>query len=305
MLFRAAFRRSLGVGVLASFFAGCLQPGDYSLAAPGTDASVVDASTTLPDVTADTCSLQGAGRLRVSVSLAPALASRTADVWLAVYCNDGTAPVRLVRWDGSATQSLEGFGPGTYRVLGTSFLSQGAWSTSATLGGIATAAVSLTLTGDSAVLALASSAPGTTRPDAGATDASIGDGDAAGTTPEWNARVQLRDVTGGPGLGAMQVFARPVSPDTLELSVTVQNLCAPTTCPPLSLLGVEARTLEGSMPTGVSAATFEMPTVNYGEVRRAGTLRLHGTMPDTQHTLMVALYAPVQPGSRNAARMTP
>lgn len=305
MLFRAAFRRSLGVGFLALFFAGCLQPGDYSLSPPTSDAAVADASTTPPDVSVDACSLEGAGRLRVSVSLAPALASRTADVWLAVYCNDGTTPVRLVRWDGSPTQSLEGFGPGTYRVLGTSFLSQGAWSTSASLGGVATAAVSLTLPGDGTVLALASSTPTAARPDAGAADASSSDGDAAGTTPEWNARVQLRDVSGGPGLGAMQVFARPVTPDTLELSVTVQNLCAPTTCAPLSLLGVEARTLEGSTPTGVSAATFEMPTVSYGEVRRAGTLRLRGTMPDAQHALMVALYAAMPPGSRNAARMTP
>ncbi len=282
--------------------AGCLDPGASPIDPPR-DAATAD-SAPAPDVSTTPCAQDGLGTLRVAVSLAPALANQGADVWLAVHCNDSPAPVRLVRWDGSTSQVLEHFGPGSYRVLGTSLRAPGHWSTSASLAGVSTAAVSLTLGGDGIPVATLSSANTAARGDAGtAGDAGAVDAGAdgtAGASPEWQARVALRDPT-GQTLGSMQVVARPLGDGFLDLSATVQSLCAAPPCAALPLVGVEARALRGDAPYGSAIAAFERPEVRYGEVVRARPLRVRAQLPDARNVLQVAVYAAIPPAPRAGA----
>ena len=302
----------LAVGAVALWVAGCLDPGGGPDAAtPTPDVAVADVAPA-PDVTGAPCAQDGVGTLRVAVSLAPALANQTADVWLAVHCNDGPAPVRLVRWDGSASQTLERFGPGTYRVLGTSLRAPGHWSTTATLAGVSTAAVSLTLGGDGVPVATLNSTAA--RGDAGvvgARDASVAydadagdaeaDDDAGGAPAEWQARVPLRDPA-GQTLGSFTVVARAAGDGFLDVTAAAQNLCAVPPCAALPLVGLEARALEGETPHGAAIAAFEQPAVPYGEVVRSLPLRLRGRLPDARSVLQFAVYAAIAPASRAGAQ---
>ena len=300
--FSLPLRLAVGVGI--AWVAGCLDPGAAPSDPPHDAASVADAALA-PDVSTTPCAQDGLGTLRVAVSLAPALANQTADVWLAVHCNDGPTPVRLVRWDGSASQALEHFGPGSYRVLGTSLRAPGHWSTAVALAGVSTAAVSLTLGGDGVPLATLSSATAAPRPDAGvdagvAADVPAGSDGTAGALPEWQARVALRDPA-GQTLGSMQVVARAVDDGFLEVSATVQNLCAAPPCAALPLVGVEARALRGDAPYGSAIASFERAEVPYGEVVRAAPMRLRAQLPDARNVLQFAAYAAIPPASRMGA----
>lgn len=291
----------MGIGI--AWVAGCLDPGADPPTDPRPDAAA-DASAA-PDVPNTPCAQDGVGTLRVAVSLAPALANQTADVWLAVHCNEGQAPVRLVRWDGSASQVLEHFGPGSYRVLGTSLRAPGHWSTTAALTGFSTAAVSLTLGGDGVPVASLSSASTAARLDAGVADAAAAsDGGASdgtgGATPEWQARVPLRDPA-GQTLGSFLVVARPAGDGFLDLSGAAQNLCAVPPCAALPLVSVEARTMRGDAPFGAAIAAFERAEVPYGEVVRTRPLRLRGELPDARNVLEVAVYAAIPPAPRGGA----
>jgi len=289
--------RRWSAGWILLGLAGCLDPLADG-AAPARDAAVEAATT--PDVPNTPCAQDGVGTLRVAVSLAPALAEADADIWLAVHCNDGPAPLRLVRWDGSASQALEHFGPGTYRVLGTSLRTPGHWSTTATLTGFATAAVSLTLGGDGVPLATLSSATAG-QLDAGVPDAEGPRDGGVAASLAWHARVPLRDPSGQP-LGSCQVVARPLGDGFLEVVAAAQNLCAVPPCAPLPLVGLEARTLEGEAPFGAAIASFERAEVPYGEMVRALPLRLRGRLPDSRNVLQLAVYAAVSPTTRAGAR---
>gem|GEM_PF-1495680 len=304
MLYKLSLPLRLAAGIGIAWVAGCLDPG-AAPSEPPHDAAATSDAAPAPDVSTTPCAQDGLGTLRVAVSLAPALANQTADVWLAVHCNNGPTPVRLVRWDGSASQALEHFGPGSYRVLGTSLRAPGHWSTAVPLAGVSTAAVSLTLGGDGVPVATVSSATAAPRPDAGvdagaAPDASAGSDGAAGAPPEWQARVALRDPA-GQTLGSMQVVARAAEDGFLEVSVTVQNLCAAPPCAPLPLVGVEARALRGDAPYGSAIAAFERAEVPYGEVVRAAPMRLRAQLPDARNVLQLAAYAALPPGSRMGA----
>ncbi len=187
MLFRALLRARTLLALTALGSGACLQAGPVDDPTPQPDAAV-DAVPPPLDVSNTPCANGGAGRLRVSVSLAPTLATRPADVWLALACGDSPDPVRIVRWDGSATQTLDGFGPGTWRVYASTFVTPGAWSTTATIGsGVATAAVSLTLSGDGSLLAQTDTA--TASADAGAPS----DAGALDATPPDDLPLPARD----------------------------------------------------------------------------------------------------------------
>lgn len=310
------FARLRHLAVLALFsLEGCLQLGavpDDPLITPR-DAAVDAADVAAADVSTTPCAQDGAGRLRVAVSLAPSLLERTADVWLAVQCNEGASPVRLVRWDRSPTQILDGFGPGTYRVFGSSFLAPGRWSTMAALEGVATSAVSLTLPSDGALLASVSSERPAGAVDAGEVDA--GEVDAGASEPDvhdgsavpvWEARAPLRDAVDGPVIGWMSVVARASASNTIELRVVVQNVCATTTCRPITLISAEARSLDGDVPHGFAAADFENPTLAHGaSTSLSRPLVLAGSLPDAQHKVQVALYAVAAPAARAGAQRTP
>ena len=303
------------MGAFALTLAGCLQfavpPSDEPRPRP--DAAVDSTPVTPLDVPSEPCSNSGAGRLRVSVSLAPSLAARSSDVWLAVHCGDSYAPARIVRWDGSATQTLDGFGPGMWRVYASTLLAPGAWSNTATLStGVATAALSLTLDDEGAVLALAEPG-GTSSNDAGVSDASVTDASAADSTggaydvapPSWSARVAMRDVVDGPSLGWATVTAYPLGGDSIEVRVTVQNLCAQPPCASLTLHSVEARTATDGTPAGFARSTFETPTLAYGaSTVTSPHLALRGSLPDAHHSLQVAVYsvAPAPRSTTNARR---
>ena len=311
MLFRIGSLPRAAVGALALTCAGCLQfgvpPDDPP---PQPDAAVDTAPTSPLDAsTSPPCSNSGTGRLRVSLSLAPSLASRSADVWLAVQCGDSQSPVRIVRWDGSATQTLDGFGPGVWRVFASTLLAPGAWSNTATLGrGVATAALSLTLDGEGAVLALAGS--GTPSPtDAGVPDAPVADasvpdaggGGADATTPSWSARIAMRDSTDGPSLGWASLTAYPLGESDVEVRVAVQNLCVQAPCAALTLHSVEARTSRNGTPVGFARGVFETPTLTYGaSTVTMPHLVLRGALPDALHTLQIAVYS-TAPAPRTAA----
>jgi hypothetical protein len=296
------------MGVLALTCAGCLQlaapPADEPLPQPD---AATDASPTSPlDASAPPCSNGGAGRLRVSLSLAPSLAARSSDVWLAVQCGDGATPVRIVRWDGSATQTLDGFGPGVWRVYASTLLAPGAWSNTATLGAnVATAALSLTLDGEGAVLALAGSGTPTPvdagTPDGYAPDASAPDASADATPPAWSARIAMRDSADGPSLGWASLTAYPLGADTVEVRVAVQNLCAQAPCAALTLHSVEARTSLDGTPVGFARGVFQTPTLAYGaSTVTSPHLVLRGALPDARRTLQIAVYS-TAPAARPAA----
>ncbi len=300
------------MGAFALSLTGCLQFAVPPLDEPHPRAdAAVDSSPVTPlDVPSAPCSNTGTGRLRVSVSLAPSLAARSSDVWLAVQCGESSTPVRIVRWDGSATQTLDGFGPGMWRVFASTLLSPGAFSNTVTLStGVATAALSLTLDEEGAVLALAGSNTGQSTdagvPDASSTDASAADADGGGTSdaalPSWSARVAMRDAVDSPSLGWATVTAYPVDGDSVEVRVTVQNLCAQPPCAALTLHSVEARTALDGTPTGFARTPFETPTLAYGaSTVTSPHLVLRGALPDAHHTLQVAVYS-VAPAPRSTA----
>jgi hypothetical protein len=251
------------------------------------------------DVSSQRCSATGGqGRLRVSVSLAPTLVERTADVWLAVHCDDAAQPIRIVRWDRSATQSIEGLGPGMYRVFGASFLAPGTWSTTTTLGGVSTSAVSLTLDANGVPIAnvVSSSASGDgggVTPDAAIADAAVKDVvDELPVRTRWETRVALRETAGGPSLGTVTITTRPASDTEIEIRAVVQNLCAQPPCRPLRLSTIEARTTNREAPVGLSQGVFDSPTLESGaSTATMRPLMLRGSLPDAERALQVVVFA--------------
>jgi hypothetical protein len=251
------------------------------------------------DVSSQRCGATGGqGRLRVSVSLAPTLVERTADVWLAVHCDDATQPLRIVRWDRSATQSIEGLGPGMYRVFGASFLAPGAWSTTTTLEGVSTSAVSLTLEANGVAVANVVSSSvsedgGGVMPDAAIADVLVTDVvDELPVRTGWETRVALRETAGGPSLGTVTITTRPASDTEIEVRALVQNLCAQPPCRPLRLSAIEARTTNRESPVGLSQGVFESPILLSGaSTATMNPLVLRGSLPDSSRALQVVVFA--------------
>lgn len=269
-------------------------------AAVFSDASSADVSAS-SDAPMPQCSTGGAGRLRVGVSLDPDLERRAPEVWLSVHCGADLRPVRVVRWDRSGSQLLDGFGPGRYQVYASSFLAAGSWSDPVTLEGVSTVAVPVTLVASPASLVTLSTDDIVAGADAGARD--------AGTSPPaWGGRATFRagaDST----VGVLEVEFQTVTPTTdagvgtVSLRAVVRNVCSAGTCPTLQLHSVEVRSLRGDAPAGVSLARFEMAAAL--AVGQSASLpqpvTLPGSLPDVAQHYRVALFGAVP--ATSAARV--
>lgn len=252
------------------------------------------------DVALPPCSIGGAGRLRVGVSLDPDLERRTPEVWLSVHCGADLRPVRVVRWDRSGSQLLDGFGAGRYQVYASSFLAAGSWSAPVTLEGVSTVAVPVTLGASPASLVTLTTDDVVTGADAGVRD--------AGTAlPTWGGRSTFRagaDST----VGVLEVEFQTVTPTTdagvgtVSMRAVVRNVCSSAMCPTLQLHSVEVRSLRADAPAGVSLARFEMTAAL--AVGQSASLpqpvTLPGSLPDAAQRYQVALYGTVP--VMNAAR---
>lgn len=283
--------------------ASALQTDDADVADDASGAADVALADDAPP--AASCSLGGTGRLRVALTLDPALIRRSPEVWLSTRCGDDDREVRLVRWDRSDTMVLDGFGPGAYTVVASSFLAAPARTARVVLGARATASLSVTLPAEPVALATVRAGAGV----AGLLDAGLlRDAEAPAldaARPAWSARAII-DEEGYGGVGSVDVDAQQVSDETLELRVLVRNTCAASntsTCPVLQLGGAEVRSLFGDAPRGTGVGEFERTRLAPGEsasLLRAITLR--GSLPGEQSALHVAVHGAVVRPAASAMR---
>lgn len=288
---------------LAGCGASALQTDDGAVA---TDASATSEVSVSDDATpAAPCSLGGTGRLRVALTLDPALQRRAPEVWLSTRCGDDDREVRLVRWDRADTMVLDGFGPGAYTVVASSFLAAPARTARVDLGSRATASLSVTLPAEPVALATVRAGAGV----AGVLDAGVARDAEAPTLdaarPAWSARAII-DEAGYGGVGSVDVDAQQVSDETLELRVLVRNTCAASntsTCPVLQLGDAEVRALLGDAPRGSGVGEFERTRLAPGEsssLLRAISVR--GSLPGEQSALHVAVHGAVVRPAASAMR---
>lgn len=290
MLLRLASPRFLLLGAALACGCGSGDATDGGVDAR-VDASVTDIAAPFLDVDPSAqCASQGTGRLRVTVSLDPSFDLQTAEVWLGLRC--GSHPIsRVVRWDRSATQVIDGLGPGSYRVYGSSFLAPGAWSSAVLLGNAVTAAVPVTLQAEGEVLVSYSS----TR---GGPDASV---DAATAGGAWQRQVVIRERGSGVMLGTATIEARPITldpvgPDAgalpgLSVNVTVANTCATPPCAPLRPVAAEVRALVGETPVGVGMERFTTHALEAGtHAALAEPVVLRAMPPGGESALQVVIY---------------
>lgn len=295
--------------VIACLAAGC---GEEPYA-PRADASVEAAGQAAYDVAAAEdvapaapCSLGGTGRLRVAVTLDPQLMRRGPEVWLSARCGGDDRELRVVRWDRSPTMVLDGFGPGSYSVVASSFVAASARTARIDLDPRSTASLSVTLLGEPAAIAVVRAGAGV----AGAVDAGLSLPDGAvpagdgGARASWSGRVAIDGMPGAAALGSVEVEAVQASESAMELRVYVRNTCATSACPSIQLAGVEARTLLRAAPTGVGEGQFDHPQILAGEsAALVAPISLRGVLPGEQGALHVAIYGLVRaPG---AAAMRP
>jgi len=260
----------------------------------------LDASTLSPDAgavedaaggTADLaalapCAPGGTGRLRVSLGLDPGLALRSPEVWLLVRCGPGGAFERVLRWDRTATQTIDALGAGSYEVVGSSFVAPWSSSPRALLGEGATAAVSITLPPAPSPLAQLRSAAS-----------------ANGAQVPWRASVSLASGSTAASVASLEVEVQPyvgtppAASDAGFLSVTavVRNPCANGQCPAYLLRALEIRTRAGDAPTGLQGYRFPD-----GERLEAGESKsvpqpvvVRGALPDETHGVELVLYGEV------------
>lgn len=267
--------------------------------------AAADASLTEGAPAAAPCSLGGTGRLRVALTLDTALQRRSPEVWLSTRCGADDREVRIVRWDRAETMVLDGFGPGAYTVVASSFLAAPARTARVDLGVRATASLSVTLPAEPVALAMVRAGAGV----AGVLDAGVLRDAAApafdAARPAWTARATI-DEEGYGGVGSVDVDAQQVSDETLELRVLVRNTCAATnlsTCPALQLGGAEVRALLGDAPRGMGVGEFERTRLAPGEstsLLRAISLR--GSLPGEQSALHVAVHGAVVRPAASAMR---
>lgn len=254
--------------------------------ASGADAGAVaaDAPSPAADLAPPTaCSTSGSSRLRVSLGLDPGLALRGPEVWLLVRCGNGDASSeRVLRWDRASTQTIDGLGPGSYQVVGSSFLAP--WSsTRVTLSDNATAAVSLTLPPDPPVLAqLHSDASGT------------------GGGAVWRASVPLTSAGLAASVASLEVEARPyvsdppaaTDHDFVSVTAVVRNPCSGNLCSSYTLRALEIRSTAGDDPSGLGGFVFPVDErLAAGESKSIPqSMVLRGALPDLTHGLELVLY---------------
>lgn len=247
--------------------------------------AVRDSAGAPPDIAqAPPCSTTGTGRLRVSLGLDPGLALRSPEVWLLVRCGTGGGFERVLRWDRTASQTIDSLGPGAYDVVGSSFLAPWSSSTRVMLADGATAAVSVTLPPDPPVLAHLRSAP------------------YAGPAI-WRASVPLASGASTASVASLEVEARPYvndpprADDAAFVSVTavVRNPCANDQCPPYLLRALEIRTRAGDNPTGLQGFMFpDDERLGAGESKSVPQpMVVRGAMPDEAHGIDLVLYGSV------------
>ncbi|MEZ4390112.1 MAG: hypothetical protein R3A48_03365 [Polyangiales bacterium] len=293
--------------LIAGLAAGCAE----ERASPTADAAVDAAGQPAYDTAAagdvapsEPCSLGGTGRLRVAVTLDPLLMRRAPEVWLSARCGSDDRELRVVRWDRSPSMVLDGFGPGAYSVVASSFIAAPARTARIDLDPRSTASLSVTLPGEPAALAVVR-AGGAGAADAGLArpDGAVVEGDG-GARPSWSGRVAIDGTPGAAALGSVEVDAVQASESAIELRVVVRNTCATSACPAIVLAGAEARALLGDVPTGVAEGRFDRPQILAGESSAlVEPISLRGALPGAQGALHLAVYGVVRaPG---AAAMRP
>lgn len=295
--------------VIACLAAGCAEEPAAPSADAGVDAAVqptYDTAAAEDVAPAEPCSLGGTGRLRVAVTLDPLLMRRGPEVWLSARCGSDDRELRVVRWDRSPSMVLDGFGPGAYSVVASSFVAASARTARIDLDPRSTASLSVTLLGEPAAIAVVRAGAGV----GGSVDAGRTPPDGAvfaadgGARATWSGRVAIDGNPGAAALGSVEVEAVQASESAMELRVVVRNTCATSACPAIQLAGVEARTLLGDAPTGVGEGQFDRPQVLAGESSAlVAPVSLRGALPGEQGALHVAIYGVVRaPG---AAAMRP
>jgi hypothetical protein len=205
----------------------------------------------------------------VNVQLDPALDRRRMDVWLLARCGSDP-PSRIVRWDRSPSQTLEGLGVGTWRVFASAFVAPGVWSDPVALEGVSTVAVPVALHADTRLLTVWRSA----------------DTADAGSRP----RVPIRDPSEVLTLGWLELSVAPAMEGFVRIEAQVRNACSTAPCPMLVLHSAEARSLDRDMPVDLATVRLADTALAMGEsytVPSALVLRA----PTAQSTsLQVALY---------------
>ncbi len=275
------------------------RPVDAAMGAP--DSPRVDVGAGAP------CGLGGTGRLRVAVTVDPALLRRSPEVWLSARCGADDRVVRLVRWDRSATMVLDGFGPGAYSVVASSLLASPARTARVDVNALSTASLSVTLPAEPAALATVRAGAGVS----GTIDAGASPGDAVAPAdvalrPTWTGRAQVDDPMLLGGVGSAEVEAVQVSPEGVEVRVLVRNTCAASSvasCPTLELTGAEARALVGDAPHDVAFGEFERTRLAAGEsVTLTRPMALRGELPGPRSALQLSVYGTITRASAGAMR---
>lgn len=224
----------------------------------------------------------GAGRLRVAIALDPALERRGPDVWLALHCDGQDRALRVVRWDRSMSEVIDGLGPGRYRLFGSSFVAPGVWSSPVEVSNDSTVAVPMTLPLGGAVLGAVS----------------MGD-----FTPSRGgaliARKSLRPAGVTAEVGSLEVTVTAIE-NSPEVSVhaTVVNTCRES-CPTVVLQSVEARSRMGMQPLDLAVGTFDRdaPLEPGQSVSLPVELRLTANMPDRDVGLSVVVMGQIATGA--------
>lgn len=224
------------------------------------DAALFDSGRVAPTLS---CDAQGAGELSVQLQLAPNVGD--SDLWLAVLCgrtSDAAArderPMRLVRVArGERTVTLRELGDGYYRVIASADQTIAGASDAVQLRG-ATSAVTLVSVDATSVPAWTVSATLGVASDSGvARDASAGDGASAeaGAAPPATEF----DVT-ATGLGAARVglVVSPRESGWQDVSFSLGNPCAGTTCPVFRLSALELRVERDGLPAAFVSVSLGM-----------------------------------------------
>jgi hypothetical protein len=230
-----------------------------------------------------TCTSNGTSRLRVALGLDPGLEARGPEVWLVVRCGSVGGVERVLRWDRTATQTIDALGPGSYEVTGSSFMAPWSSSTRVMLADGATAAVSVTLPSGPPVLAQVRSG-------------------VYGDPTVWRASVPL--VSGGStaSVASMEVEVRPYVSDPpstgdafVSVTAVVRNPCATDQCAPYLLRALEIRTRAGDGPTGLQGFRFpDDERLAAGESKSVPQpMVVRGAMPDDSHGIELVLYGEV------------
>lgn len=299
---------------LACASGGCGESPRAADAAIDAGARVDVPTVDLGDAPIPQCEGTGTGRLRVTLSLDPDVATRSPEVWLVARCGDDPNP-RVVRWDGTATQVLGDLPPGVWRVYASPQLAPGEWSAPVRLEPGATAVVPVTvrqdarLLGSVAAMSLASDAG----VDAGALD--------GGAATAWRATFPLSDPATRRALGEVEISTVPlrahsadggVSGDLgalgnllngrIAVQLTVRSRCDAPPCPGVELHSAELRTSVEGRPVDLASEAFATgATLRAGEhVDLPRTVIARGLLPDGRYGMRLSVFGAVGQGAMNS-----